>query len=111
MRAKTVTPESRRGNRFHRIAMGFTRWPATYGNGAAIGIGQITTRRWPKKADWRATHKGRTHHLIRLSLTRRNAFIAAAHFFAMNTIARATSSERAAKAKSTPARIISVFAA
>ena len=48
---------------------------------------------------------------IRLSLTRKSAFTAAARFFVTTNIARATSSARAAKAKSTPAPIISVFAA
>ena len=48
---------------------------------------------------------------IRRSLTRRSASIAAARFFATSSIARATWSAPAAKAKSTPGQIISVFAA
>ena len=63
------------------------------------------------KAKLRAIHKGRIRRLIRLNLTRRSASIAAARFFAMSNIVRATSSAHAAKAKSTRAPIISVSAA
>src|SRR5215510_10816982 len=110
MQAKTVTPASRRRNHFRRMAMGFTMWPATFGNGAAIGIGLITTKAWPTKEESRAIREDRTRHLILLSLTRRNVFIAAARFFATSNIVRVTSSARAAKAKSIPVRITSVFA-
>src|SRR5262245_29413557 len=93
------------------MPMDSTTWPETFGNGAAIGIDLITMRHLQAKAEWRATRKARTRHLIRLSLTRRSASIAAGRFFATNNIARATSSAHAAKAKSTPAPIIWAFVA
>src|ERR1043166_702285 len=100
MQAKTDTPVSPRRNRFRLMAMDSTIWPGMSGNGAAIGIALIITRRSLTKAESRAIHKGRIRHLIRLSLTRRSVSIEAARFFATNNIVRGTSLAHAAKAKS-----------
>src|SRR6516225_5194844 len=93
------------------MAMDSTIWPETCGSGAAIGTALITTRRWPTKAEWRAIPRGRTHPLIRRSLTRRNGSIAADRFFAMSNIAHATLSEHAARVKAIPEPIIWAFVA
>ena len=60
---------------------------------------------------WRATRRGRTRRSIQPNPRRKSAFIAAVRFSARTSIAPATWSARAAKAKSAPAAIISAFAA
>src|SRR5262249_20640285 len=93
------------------MVIGFTTWPETSGNGAAIGIALIITRRSQTKAKWRAIPRGRIHHSILPSLTRRNGSIAADRFFVISNIARATLWARVARVKSTPAPIIWAFVA
>src|SRR5256885_8493636 len=51
-RAKTAMPVSLRSRNFRRMATVFTTWPATFGNGAAIGTGRIITRHWREPAAW-----------------------------------------------------------
>src|SRR4029450_4654811 len=87
----------------------FTTWQETSGNGAAIGIVLITTRHWSIKVAWRTIRKDRIRRLIHPSLTRKNACIAAVHFFATISTAHAISLARAAKGKSIPEQITSVF--
>src|SRR4029077_1791715 len=91
------------------MGMVFTTWLETSGNGAVIGIALITIKNWPIKVGEGTIHKDPTRHLIRPSLTRKNGCIAAALFSATINIARATSSALAAKVRSTPVQIISVF--
>jgi hypothetical protein len=88
----------------------FAIWRAMSGNGAATGVALITTRCWPTKAAWQTIRKAPIHRLIRLSPTRKSAFIAAP-FSATINIARATLSALAAKGRSTPGRIILASAA
>src|SRR5437870_11657618 len=102
------TPASLRRNRFRLMAMGYTTWRATFGNGAEIGIALIITRYSPTKAESRAIHKGRIRHSIQLSLTRRSASIGAARFFATSNIARGTLSVHVAKVRLILAQITSV---
>src|SRR5215471_16736539 len=87
----------------------FTIWLETFGNGAAIGTALITTRRWPTKGTSQTTRRGRTHHLILPSLTRKSGCIAAARSSATTNIAHAISSARAVKVRSIPEQITSVF--
>src|SRR4029077_2320847 len=108
-RARMDMRESHQGNRFRQMVMAFTTWRETCGTGAAIGIALIITRRWPIKAAWRTIHKARIHHLILPSQTKRNGCIAAALSSSTINIAHATSLAPAAKARSTPVQITSVF--
>ena len=93
------------------MATAFTKWRATFGNGAAIGIAPTTTRRWQIKVVWQTIRKDLIHHLTRVSLTRKSAYIAEVPSFVTSNIAHVISSARVVKVRSTPAPITWAFVA
>src|SRR5438067_7864584 len=86
-----------------------TIWLVMSGNGAAIGIVLTTTRLSRTKAALRTIPKVRIRHLILPSLMRKSECIVAALSSATINIAHATLLARVARARSTPAQIISGF--
>src|SRR4029077_5851250 len=110
-RAKTATPASLRSRNFQPMATASTTWPATFGNGAAIGIVLIIMSNSRKPVGSQLIRADLIPHSILPSLTRKSASIAAALSFVTTSTAPVTSSALAAKAKSTPARTILVFVA
>src|SRR5262249_54814436 len=100
------TLASPRSRSFHRTSTGFTTWPAMSGNGSATGIAPITTRNSLRPETLHGTRRDRIRPMTPPSQRRKSASIEADHFSARTSIARATWSARAVKARSAPAATI-----